>query len=178
MIKITCDICMDLMPLVQDNVASTDSMTSVKQHLETCTKCRAMFEGQIPIPCDSNQMIKKVQRKMHIFMSMILMFGVFFGLSLTASSELFFNSLIMPILGCIGFYLFRWKALYIMPALLLITHFLTNTFGFIRNLEHLDIASLFIWTSIYSFFSILGTIIVGLIHFALRKENSYEKENI
>ena len=46
MIKITCDICMDLLPLVQDNVASADSITVVKQHLETCSECRAMFEGQ------------------------------------------------------------------------------------------------------------------------------------
>ena len=177
MIKITCDICMDLMPLVQDNVASADSIAIVKQHLETCSECRAMFEGQMPAPSDGNQIIKKTQRKIHTFLSMVLMFGVFFGLSLTATSELFFNSLIMPILGCIGYYLFQWKALYITPTLLLITHFIINTFRLIRGLEYLDIASLFMWTAIYSFFSIIGTIIAGLIHFALRKEDSYEKEN-
>ena len=86
MIKITCDVCMDLMPLVQDNVASEDSITLVKQHLETCPECRAMFEGQIPVPSDSNQIIEKIQRKTHTFLRMVLMFGVFFGLSLTASS--------------------------------------------------------------------------------------------
>ena len=171
MIKITCDVCMDLMPLVQDNVASEDSITLVKQHLETCPECRAMFEGQIPVPSDSNQIIEKIQRKTHTFLSMVLMFGVFFGLSLTASSELFLNSLIMPILGCIGYYLFRWKALYVTPGLLLITHLITNTFGLIYNSQHLDIASLFMWTALYSLFSIIGTIIAGLIHFALRKED-------
>ena len=174
--KITCDICMDLMPLVQDNVASADSIAIVKQHLETCSECRAMFEGQMPAPSDGNQIIKKIQRKIHTFLSMVLMFGVFFGLSLTASSELFLNSLIMPVLGCIGYYLFRWKALYITPGLLLITHLITNTFGLIYNTEHLDILSLLMWTAVYSFFSVIGTIIIGLIHFALRKEDKYEKE--
>ena len=171
MIKFTCDICMDLMPLVQDNVASADSITAVKQHLETCSSCKAMFEGQIPAPSDSKQIIKKFQRKIHTFLSMVLMFGVFFGLSLTASSELFLNSLIMPILGCIGYYLFRWKAIYITPIMLLVTHLITNTFGLIYNSQHLNIASLFMWTALYSLFSIIGTIIVGLIHFALRKED-------
>lgn len=171
MIKITCDICMDLLPLVQDNVASADSITVVKQHLETCSECRAMFEGQIPIPSNNNQIIKKLQRKTYTFLSMVLMFGIFFGLSLTATNELFLNSLIMPILGCIGYYLFQWKTLYITPILLLITHFIINTFGLIRGLEHLDIASLVMWTAIYSFFSIIGTIIAGLIHFALRKDD-------
>ncbi len=171
MIKITCDICMDLMPLVQDNVASADSIIVVKQHLETCSECRAIFEGQIPVPSDSNQIIKKIRRKTHTFLSMVLMFGVFWGLSLTASNELFLNSLIMPIIGCIGYYLFRWKALYITPGLLLITHFITNTFGLIYSSEHLDISSLFMWTAMYSFFSITGTIIAGLIHFALRKDD-------
>ena len=171
MIKITCDVCMDLMPLVQDNVASADSVSIVKHHLESCSECRAMFEGQIPAPSDSKQIIKKIQRKIHTFLSMVLMFGVFFGLSLTARSELFLNSLIMPVLGCIGYYLFRWKALYITPILLLVTHLITNTFGLIYNSQYLDIASLFMWTAIYSVFSMIGTIIVGLIHFALRKED-------
>ena len=171
MIKITCDICMDLLPLVQDNVASADSITVVKQHLETCSECRAMFEGQIPIPSNNNQIIKKLQRKTYTFLSMVLMFGIFFGLSLTATNELFLNSLIMPILGCIGYYLFQWKTLYITPILLLITHFIINTFGLIRGLEYLDIASLVMWTAIYSFFSIIGTMIAGLTHFALRKDD-------
>ena len=171
MIKISCDICMDLMPLVQDNVASADSIAIVKHHLETCSECRSLFEGQIPAPSDSKQIVKKIQRKIHTFLSMVLMFGVFFGLSLTASSELFLNSLIMPVLGCIGYYLFRWKALYITPILLLVTHLITNTFGLIYNSQYLDITSLFMWTAIYSLFSMIGTIIVGLIHFALRKED-------
>ena len=31
--KITCDMCIDLMPLVQDGVASEDSRNAVLQHL-------------------------------------------------------------------------------------------------------------------------------------------------
>lgn len=169
--EISCDMCMDLMPLVQDGVASADSVTAVEHHIENCPACKAMFEGQIPIPSDNSQMIKRIQRKMHVFWGMVLMFGVFFGLSLTASGELFLNTLIMPVIGCVGYYLFRWRALYVTPCLLFITHLVTNTFGFLRGTEYLDIASLLLWTSLYSFFAIIGMIIAGLIHFAFRKED-------
>jgi len=171
MTKLTCDICIDLMPLVQDGVASIDSVTAVEEHLKHCSECRALFEGEIPQPSDSNQILKKIQHKLQIFMGMLLMFGVFFGLSLTASSELFLNVWIMPIIGCIGYYLFRWKGVYITPCLLLITHLITNTFGLIRGTEHLDILTLVMWTAIYAFFSTIGTVIAGLIHFGLRKED-------
>ena len=168
--KISCDMCMDLMPLVQDGVASADSIAAVEQHIENCPACKALFEGQIPIPSDSHRLIKKIQKQLHIFWGMVLMFGVFFGLSLTASNELFLNCLIMPIIGCIGYYLFRWKALYAAPCLLFVTHFVTNTFGLIRGAEHLDIVSLLMWTGLYSVFAIIGSIIAGLIHFAFRRE--------
>lgn len=171
MIKFTCDICIDLMPLVQDGVASKDSVTAVEEHLKHCPECSALFEGKIPQPSDSNLILKKIQHKLQIFMGMLLMFGVFFGLSLTASSELFLNVWIMPIIGSIGYYLFRWKGIYITPCLLLITHLITNTFGLIRGTEHLDILTLFMWTAIYAFFSTIGTVIAGLIHFGLRKED-------
>ena len=44
MIKITCDMCMDLMPLVQDGVASEDSIAAVEQHIKTCSECKSVFE--------------------------------------------------------------------------------------------------------------------------------------
>lgn len=176
MTKLTCEICIDLMPLVQDGVASRDSVVAVEEHLKNCPECRALFDGQIPQPSNSNQILKKVQQKLQIFIGMILMFGVFFGLSLTASSEQFLNAWIMPVIGCIGYYLFRWKSIYFTPCLLLITHLITNTFGLIRGVEHLDILTLIVWTAIYAFFACIGTIIAGLLHFALRKEDSYEKE--
>lgn len=164
-------MCMDLMPLVQDGVASADSISAVEQHIKNCPECNSLFEGQIPIPSDRSQIMKKIQRKTHIFMGMVLMFGIFFGLSLTASSELFLNCFIMPIIGCIGYYLFRWKSLYITPCILFVTHFVINTFGLIRGTEHLNITSLLMWSAIYSFFAIIGIIIVGLLHFAFRKED-------
>ena len=168
--KITCDICMDLMPLVQDNVASEDSVNAVKQHLENCPECRAMFEGEVPLHSDKNEIIRKVQRKFHTFLIMILMFGIFFGLSLTATSEQFLIVVIMPVLGAIGYFVFQWKSLFITPGLLMITPLFSNALRFLYNTETLDLASNLIWALICSVFAVIGTVIVGLLHFAFKKE--------
>ena len=62
MIQITCEICMDLIPLVQDGVAAGDSVSAVEQHIQSCPQCRAMWEGQIPHSADSGRILEKVRR--------------------------------------------------------------------------------------------------------------------
>ena len=171
MIQITCEICMDLIPLVQDGVAAEDSVFAVEQHIKNCPQCRAIWEGQIPHPADSGRLLEKFQYRTRVFMWMVLMFGVFFGLSLTASSGLFLNSLIMPVIGSIGYFLFRWKSLYLTPCLLFATHLVTNVLGIFQDTEHLDLASLLLWSALYAVFAVIGTVIAGLLHIVFRKED-------
>ena len=170
--EITCDVCMDLIPLVQDGVASQDSVLAVENHIKNCSKCGAIFEGQIPIRNNGKELLKKMKKRAQVFTGMLLMFGILFGLSLTATSELFLNALVMPVLGGIGYYLFRWKAAYIVPCILLVTHIVMNGFGMIRGIQRLSILDVLFWNVLYSFFAILGVIIVGLLHFAFRKEET------
>ena len=170
--EITCDVCMDLIPLVQDGVASQDSVLAVENHIKNCSKCGAIFKGQIPIRNDGKELLKKMKKRAQVFTGMLLMFGILFGLSLTATSELFLNALVMPVLGGIGYYLFRWKAAYIVPCILLVTHIVMNSFGMIRGIQRLSILDVLFWNVLYSFFAILGVIIVGLLHFAFRKEET------
>ena len=61
-----------------------------------------------------------------LFSAMLMMFGIFFGLSLTAGSGLFYNILIMPVVGALGYCMFRQKAIYAVPTLMLVTHLVTN----------------------------------------------------
>ncbi len=168
---ISCDICMDLMPLVQDGVASADSVEAVERHIETCAECRAMFENKLPDIPTGDQLIRQIRRKARVFIGMLLMFGVFFGISLTVSNKMFLNTLIMPAIGMIGYYLFRWRAAFITPVLIIATHLITNGFRMIPGAEHLDFGSVLTWSGIYSLFAIAGTLIAGLIHFAFRKED-------
>ena len=52
MSSIPCDVCLDLMPLVQDGVASGASEALVAEHLEHCPRCRAIYggTGEKPLP--------------------------------------------------------------------------------------------------------------------------------
>ncbi len=167
--KITCEMCVDLMPLVQDGVASEDSRNAVLQHLQECSDCRALYEGEIPAPSNTNELFRKIRRQSQIFFSLVMMFGIFYGLMLTAGNGIFQNIIIMPIIGGIGYYLFRWKGLYIVPTLLLVTHFITNALGL--GGEYLDLSGLLMWTLIYCGFALVGFLIGALLHFAFKKED-------
>ena len=167
--KITCEMCIDLMPLVQDGVASEDSRNAVLQHLQECPDCRALYEGEIPAPSNTNELFRKIRRQSQIFFTLVMMFGVFYGLILTARNGIFQNVIIMPIIGGIGYYLFRWKGLYIVPTLLLVTHFITNALGL--GGEYLELSELLMWTLIYCGFAQVGFLIGALLHFAFKKED-------
>ena len=80
--KISCDMCIDLMPLVQDGVASEDSRNAVLQHLQECPDCRALYEGEIPTPSNTKEILGKVKRRAQLFSAMVMMFGIFYGLML------------------------------------------------------------------------------------------------
>lgn len=182
MTKITCDICMDLMPLVRDGVASEGSENDVMKHISDCEDCKKIYDemyinnksiiedDDIPKSINIDKAAKKVEKKINKYLGMIIMFGIFFGLSLTASEEMFLNSFIMPIIGAFGYYLFHWEAAYTVPCIIVISNFIINGMGFLRGVEHLDIMSMVMWGSVYSLFAIIGTIIAGLLHFGLRKE--------
>lgn len=168
MIEITCEMCRDLMPLVQDGVASRDSKESVLAHIQTCPNCKSLFEGEIPSPTSPESVWKKFERKTRLFFAMVMMFGIFCGLMLTAGSGVFYNVLIMPIIGAIGYYLFRWKGLYVIPGLLFGTHLLTNAIG-LGN-EYMSLPGLLMWTAVYCGAAVLGLVIAALLHFAFQKE--------
>ena len=167
--KITCDMCIDLMPLVQDGVASEDSRNAVLRHLQECPNCRSLYEGEIPSPSKSYELLGKVQRRAQLFSAMVMMFGIFYGLMLTAGNGIFMNVIIMPVIGGISYYLFRWKAILIVPPLLLATHFLTNALGL--EGQRLMPVEVLMWTAIYCGVALVGFVIAALLHFAFKKED-------
>ena len=168
--EITCDLCMDLMPLVKDGVASEDSVAAVRNHIASCENCRMLFSDDAPPSVDTQKSFEKFYRRLQLFSAMVMMFGIFFGLSLTAGSGIFYNTVIMPVIGALGYVIFRKRALYFVPVLLFVTHFATNLLGLVRGVAHLDFYSLLMWTFLYSIFALLGVVVAWLLHFAFRKE--------
>ena len=172
--KITCDICKDLLPLVKDGIASEDSRLAVEEHVKECEECKKLYHGaaedKSSINPDLEQELGKLKRKLQIFSVVLMMFGVFFGLSLTASEEMFYNSLIMPVIGALGYVIFRWKAAYQVPLLLLVMQLLINCFGLVRGMEIMPVMGVVMWVGIYTVFVEIGVVVAGLLHFAFKKE--------
>lgn len=175
--RITCDICMDLIPLVKDGIASEDSRTAVEEHIKDCPECAAAYGSSVPEPSKESQTLRKLRSRTQIGMSMLMMFGIVFGLNLTEGTDVFNNSLIMPLLGVLGYILFRWRALYLLPVLLFGTSVVSFLLGMIKGMYAGDAASLLVWTGIFCLFAIGGVVIAGLMHFAFRKEKSDEEKD-
>lgn len=179
--EITCDICRDLLPLVKDGVASADSEAAVQKHTQSCPECAKLLGGE-PLataepPASPNALLKVKRWLMWIYAALMLL-GLYFGLSLTAGSDPFFNCVIMPIAGVFAYMAFRWRAVYIMPAVLVVVSFLGNALGFITvdGVQRMDVMELIFWIIIYMLFAFAGMIIALLLHFAFGKTTNTKSE--
>ena len=92
-------------------------------------------------------------------------------MDLTGGQGLFYNSLLMPFIGALGFLVFRWKAAYNIPLLRLAVGLVTCGLNLLRGLDVLRLIDLLPWTAIYTLFAYLGVAVAALLCFALKKED-------
>ena len=168
--EISCEICRDLIPLVEDGVASEDSRRAVEEHTAHCPACRAQYTGEVPPAADAEHAFFKLQQKLRFFSVFLMMLGIFVGLSLTASAGMFYNILIMPVIGALGYLVFRWKALYELPILLFVTQVVINGINWLRNTEYLELFDIFFFIVIYVGLVLVGVLIAALLQYAFQKE--------
>ncbi|MDE6726738.1 MAG: zf-HC2 domain-containing protein [Oscillospiraceae bacterium] len=174
--KITCELCRDLIPLVKDGVASADSEAAVRIHIAGCSGCALLFDGKSAEDGNPAELpreprgIKRAKRYLTAVYAVVMLLGLYVGLSLTDSADMFFNTLIMPIAGILGYLAFRIRSLYIVPVLLLIINIIANGLGLF--VERLDALSVISWTFIYSLFALAGIVISILLHFAFGGKNN------
>ena len=182
--KTECSIVRDLLPLYMEDMVNPETAQYVKSHLAECPECQAELESlkegdgltaiekKPAADIEDSKPFKKIMERMNRqFYSIAyaaLIFLIFLGFGWTGGENLMYNSLIMPIVGIFGYYVFRLKALYKVPILLLII----DTFVCLFKLVELDLYSAFLWTMIYSIFVFVGIAIAFLLHFAFRKEKN------
>lgn len=181
MVNHECNIVRDLLPLYAEDMVSSETAEFVRRHLSACPACQseldrlqegeclAMIETTMPAAGDAQPfraVMKRLNRQFDSLAYLLIIFLIFLGFSWTDGSNLMYNSLIMPVVGVFGYYVFRWKAVYKVPVLLLIIDLLLCVF----RLVELDLYAAFLWTCIYSIFVLAGIAVAFLLHFAFRKE--------
>ena len=182
--KTECSVVRDLLPLYVEDMVNPETAQYIKSHLAECAECQAELDSlkegdgmtaiekkpvsEVTEAKSFKAIMKRMNRQFYSIAYAALIFLIFLGFGWTGGENLMYNSLIMPIVGIFGYYVFRLNALYKVPILLLII----DTFVCLFKLVDLDLYSAFLWTMIYSIFVFVGIAIAFLLHFAFRKEKN------
>ena len=163
--KENCEVIRDLLPLVQDGVASEASCRMVQEQLEECEACRTFCISEpVKMPDETldRRLVASV-RKAFFFVGMaLLLIGAAVGVALTDSMSMFYNFILMPGVGMLGYWLFRGKSFFVPLGIFLLSYLyqIPGT-GFV--------APLFM-SVLYTLFCGLGLGIGFLLDYAFAKE--------
>lgn len=181
---ISCDICLDLLPLVWDNVASEDSRIAVMEHVKTCESCRALYKEESfrEDEMNDNYIVSRIKKQLYFVGLITIIFGAILGLALTEGIGMFYNILIMPAIGLIG-YLALSKKSYYVPVTLFIFIYAWLLIKYIGEGMFSDapfisaILTPGYWALLYSGLCSLGVFIGFLLRIAFKREERHDKVN-
>ncbi len=174
--KLSCDVVRDLIPLVKDDIASDESKRLVLEHTAECSECRKLLGEYVVLQIsDVNRLFLKLKSRLSASSVFFMFAAMFIGLSLSYDADMFYNSLIMPIVGALGYGAFGSRAVFKVPIILTALNLSIGILNIIRGLEagsFADVLSMSVlWAIIYSIFAIVGILIASLFHFAFKKED-------
>lgn len=175
--NISCDMIFDLIPLVKDGIASDDSIKIVHDHIKSCDHCKAEFETFETIDMGSTsiedeKLIRTIKRSIFMTQFIILIAGAIIGVALSNSMDMFYNLLIMPIIGGVSLIALK-KKWYLTPIGIFVLTYIWQTVivivsdGFYWS----DLCIGLYYSIIYAALVGLGTVIVMLIKFAFKRES-------
>lgn len=90
-VTLPCEICRDLLPLVQDGVASPESEAAVRAHLQHCEACRALWPeagenpATAPLP-DDEKVVRKLRERINGWLLAFIAVGLVLGLACSRSN--------------------------------------------------------------------------------------------
>ncbi|NLJ66406.1 MAG: zf-HC2 domain-containing protein [Clostridiales bacterium] len=184
MIENSCQVCRDLIPLVKDNVASEESRKLVLEHIRQCGACKDEYEngyGTLP-EMDDERVLQKIKRRLFFMALATVVIGALIGIGLTEGPGVFYNIIIMPLVGGIAYFALNRRSLYF-PFVLFVLSYIWTLIKYIFDssfptggIINLFIAPIFM-SVIYSGLALFGIVIAFLLKFAFRKEVDHEKDN-
>lgn len=179
--KTSCDIILDLMPLVKDHVASEASKALVEEHLETCETCKDIYENfhQESLVMNDKKVIGNIKKRILTASIIIIVIASMLGLALSETMGMFYNILIMPAIGVLGYLVLEKKSYYVPMGLFIFSYiWLFIKYigqgmageGIMPGIFTIPIY----WAGIYAGLCGLGVLIGFLLKYAFGREKSYE----
>lgn len=175
--KISCDICLDLIPLVQDGIASEDSNIAVLNHIKECEICSEFYDGQgyEEAKMNDKEVISKIKKQVYSTGIVFIVLGAILGISLTDGIGMFYNIIIMPTIGILGYFVFAKKSYYVPLTIFTFVYiWLLIKFAMEGMFSYTSFISAMLnpayWALIYSGLCFLGIIIGYLLKIAFRRE--------
>lgn len=169
---ISCDVCQDLLPLVKDHVSSEDSIALVTEHIAVCPACQQLCDPQelsMEIPINDQKVLSAIRRKFNLAGLIMLIAGILFGIYLTNSMGIFYNIAVMPLLGALGYFIFKRYWLFV-PLINGIVTFLVTAIPMLLNGSNNIAGASAFYAIIYTALCLLGGVAALLLHFAFAKE--------
>lgn len=179
-VKITCNICDDLIPLIEDGMSSSDSKEAVQQHIAACPECARKY-SQISYPSSipqfDSEKDRRTLRKIQGHISVLTFFGIMFYLIMGALIVIIYTSkpalmlLLFPFIGGLMYWIGGriWKLVPFTAALFWIFITLIADMGAIANWQAAVGDS--IASSIMPFLlTYIGILIAALLKYAFKGE--------
>ena len=178
--NISCDVCLDLIPLVRDKVASEDTNALIYEHIDKCESCKAEFANTNHTSedtIDDKRIIHSIRKSLFLTGLIFIACGALLGVYLSNSMNMFYNFLIMPIVGGCGYLILKKKWVWTPLGIFVLSYvwlFIQNIFeGMLSSGFNIEIFYIpLFYSGIYTGLTILGVVIVALLKYAFRKEGT------
>jgi hypothetical protein len=178
-IVVNCDVIKDLIPLVNDDVASEESKKIVNNHCESCSDCSNLLTNKPSYKPKDEKIIKALKKSVLTTQLAIVSIGILIGIWFTGSNSTLYNFYIMPFVGGLAYFTLRKKSLYVPLFIIMLTELLQILraipylkSGIVENLQSLGIivrGALF-YAVIYALLSVIGIAISFLLSYTFRRD--------
>ncbi len=184
-LKVTSDIIRDLIPLVKDGVASTDSVQLVEAGIQLDEQLKAEFEQYDELSFESKELdlppaldmkiISAMKRSFFMTQMLILIAGTAIGIAVTNSFEMMYNFLLMPFIGALAIFSFKSKWKFIVPIAILAITFVWQLTAriIIEDSAMSAFADAIFFSIVYALLSAIGLVIGLLLKYAFGKEKDH-----
>lgn len=181
--KTNCNIIQDLIPIVKDGIASEESKELVLEHLEECETCKKLYDSlpsmelQAPESKRDEKIIQAIRRTIRVMQMVLLLVGGLISISIGQSSGMFYNILLIPLLGILSGVGLKIKW-YLVPAFLFAGEFvwycivtlLTSSSPGLFSVEAYSIlGAAAIEAALFAILALLGRIVIELYRYAFRR---------